>query len=248
MRKPRPQSKLWVSSSTFRRFQYSGLIQGSAGILPDEIFDNANKRRAAAAGLRLVICALQVPIFAFFALSLIPADANPSAAVTLSKELREILLVISAVLGLCIGFAGYYHDALTDLLSANLDARTERNACAAEIARLSFGIYALPLPATVEGHFELGTSYHFFIKAFNALAATTVVMLMLTALLVRFKVLEDIYFAPTFSTTASLWVIAFVLITDILGTMLFILTVGPVKATLCKEDVAFQSSACEKEH
>lgn len=73
-------------------------------------------------------------------------------------------------------------------------------------------------------------------------------MLALTALFVRFKVLEDIYFTPTFSTPISLWVIGFVVISDILGTMLFILDVGPIRTRRSGQDTSVQSSAGEKAH
>lgn len=247
MRKPRPHSNLWVSSSTLRRAQYSKLVRNSEDSLYEGAFVDIDRRRAAAAGLRLVTCALQLPIFAFFALSLVPAGANPSILVALSKELREVLLVISAALGLCIGVAGYYHDALTDLLAAHLDARKE-NDSATEILRISFGIGAFPFPRATEGHFELGSGYHFFVGIFKALAVTIVVMLALTALFVRFKVLEDIYFTPTFSMPASLWVIGFVVISDILGTMLFILDVGPIRTRCSGQDKSVRSSAGEKAH
>jgi hypothetical protein len=247
MWKPRPHSNLWVSSSTLRRAQYSELVRNSEDSPYKGALVDIDKRRAAVAGLRLVMCALQLPIFAFFALSLVPAGANPSILVALSKELREILLVISAALGLCIGVAGYYHAALTDMLSAHLDARKE-NDSAREILRISFGIDAFPFPRATEGHFELESGYHFFVKIFNAIAVTTVVMLALTALFVRFKVLEDIYFTPTFSTPTSLWVIGFVVISDILGTMLFILDVGPIRTRRSGQDTSVQSSAGEKVH
>jgi hypothetical protein len=236
MRMDRPCTKLWVKASALRQARYSEIIRKNDGVLPDRYFEDVEKRRSAAAGLRLITCVIQVPIFVFFVLSLIPVESSSFVFGALSKDLREILIVVSAALGLCISVIGYYHDALTEILAAHVEYRSNGNKSVEEMLRLSYGIDIFPLPPRTQGHLELGWGYLLFVRIFTAFTAVTVIVLALSALFIRLKVLEDIYFTPTFSTAASLWVIGFVVITDTLGAFIFILNTGPIRARRFEEE------------
>jgi hypothetical protein len=226
MQVPRLYTKLWVSASTLRQAKYLEIIRKNDGVLGDKYFEDVDKRRSSAAGLRLMACAFQIPIFAFFALSLIPIEADFSVlgiSPTSNKNLREILIVVSAVLGLGIIFIGYYHDALTEILAAHAERRSKGNKDVQEMLKISYGINIFPLPPRTQGYLELGWGRLLFVGIFAVLTAMTLVIFTLGALYIRLKVLEDIYFRPSFSTIVSVWVIGFVLICDVLGLLIFLL-------------------------
>ena len=116
MRVPRLYTKSWVRANTLRPGgEILEIIQRNDGVLEDKYFEDVDKRRSSAAGLRLIATVVQIPIFAFLVLSLLPVDANSSVlwtSPTSNKNLREILIVVSAVLALVTSFIGYRHDVL----------------------------------------------------------------------------------------------------------------------------------------
>ena len=232
MRVPRPYTILWVKASTLRQERYSETIQKNDGVFGDRYFEDVDKRRSSAAFLRLIVVAVQIAIFAFFALSLITSEANPSGLAfspASSKNLREILIVVSAILGLGIAFIGHYHDVLTEILAAHVERLSKGDKDVQEMLRIAYGVDLYPLPPKSQGRLELGWGYRLFVRVFAVLTAVTFVISALVALFIRFKVLEDIYFTPSFSTTVSVWVIVFVVITDVLGLFMFILNTGPIR-------------------
>jgi hypothetical protein len=176
MRVPRPYTKLWVRANTLRQARYLEIIRKNDGVLGDKYFEDVDKRRSSAAGLRLIACAVQIPIFAFFVLSLIPIDANSSVlgvSPTSSKHLREILLVVSAVLALGTSFIGYHHDVLTEILAAHVEGRSKGDKDVQEMLKISYGIALFPLPPRTQGYLQLGRGFHLFVNIFAVLTAMT---------------------------------------------------------------------------
>ena len=231
MRVPRLYTKLWVRASTLRQARYLEIIQKNDGVLGDRYFEDVDKRRSSAASLRLIATAVQILIFAFLVLSLLPVDANFSVlwiAQTSNKNLREILIVVSAVLALGTSFIGYHHDVLAEILAALVERRSKGDKDVQEMLKISYGIALFPLPPRIQGHLELGWGFRLFVYIFAALTAMTLAILALGTIFIRLKVLEDIYFAPSFSTEVSVWVIGFVIMCDVVGLFIFLLTTGPI--------------------
>ncbi len=232
MRVPRLYTKLWVRASTLRQARYLETIRKNDGVLGDKYFEEVDKRRSSAASLRLIASIVQIPIFALLVLSLIPVDASSSVLWTSpasNKNLREILIVVSAVLALVTSFIGYHHDVLAEILAAHVERQSKDDKDVQEMLKISYGIALFPLPTT-QGHLELGRGFRLFVHIFAALSAITLVILALGTIFIRLKVLEDIYFAPSFSTEVSVWVIGFVFLCDVVGLLIFLLTTGPIVA------------------
>lgn len=208
--------------------KYTKILQRAQVEFGHEYFMQICERRSAAAILRLIALIFQIVIFALFAFTLIPQGVVPRG--TSTKDFREILLVMSATLGLAIPVIGHYHDVLTDILAARLQQRSNGDQDVRQMLKIAHGLELFPMPTAVEGAFEFGQGYRAVVRAFLTLIAATVAMMMLGALFVRFKVLEDIYLVPTYSDSVSAWVIGFVVVTDILGAFIFILSVGPLRA------------------
>src|SRR5690349_18230366 len=117
--------KLWVKGSTLREARYLQTIQAKHDELGEGYFELVDRRRAAAAGARLLLIAVQICIFAAFALALIPNADGHSAFQAAIRDLRETLIVISAVLGLGIGLISHHHDVLTNIVSAEVTVRSK---------------------------------------------------------------------------------------------------------------------------
>lgn len=230
MRASPESSKLWVRAHTLRRAKYAQILQVKPDEFSPEYFMRVDSRRSAAARLRLIAFVFQIFLFALFAFSLHPHQkASVILQGTSINDFREILLIISAVLGLAIPAIGHYHDVLVDILTASLERRSEGDEDIVQLLRISYGIDLFPVPPEVGGNLSLGPGYRFFITLFVSLAAVAVAIVMLGALFVRFKVLEDIYFSPGYSEVVSACVIGFVILTDLLGSFIFILSVGPLR-------------------
>ena len=188
-----------------------------------------DRRRAATAGLELLLIALEILHFPR-SLALIPIGDGHGAFQAAIRDLREILIVISAVLGLGIGLISHHHDVLTDIASAEVTVRSKGDKDLKELLDISRGLTFFPLPPTSQGDLELGVGYRSLVRACAFFAWVTVAFLALGSILLRFKVLEDIYFVPTFSASISYWVIGFAVITDILGLFMLVLNTGPLRA------------------
>jgi hypothetical protein len=232
MRIPRKRTRLWVRASTLRQTRYLEIVQANEGALREEYFRDIEKRRSAAASQRLIAFAIQIPIFAFLALSLIPGGSNlPADASRLSTHnLREILIVVSAVLGLGMTYVGYYHDVLTDIVAAHVESLSKGTKEVQEILKISYGLDVFPLPPGATEYRQLGWGYRLFAGSFAVFTAMILVVLAVGIIYIRVKVLENIYFQPTFSTVASVGVIGFVVMCDTLGLLILLLNSGRVIA------------------
>lgn len=222
--------KLWVKGSTLREARYLQTLQAKHDELGAGYLELVDRRRAATAGLKFLLIALQICIFAAFALALIPIGDGHGAFQAAIRDLREILIVISAVVGLGIVLISHHHDVLTDIVSAEVTVRSKGDKDLKELLDISRGLTFFPLPPTSQGDLELGVGYRSLVRACAFFAWVTVAFLALGSILLRFKVLEDIYFVPTFSADISYWVIGFAVITDILGMFMLVLNTGPLRA------------------
>lgn len=232
MRASRTHAKRWIKASTMRQAKYAEALQEHANLFDDNFFARVDQRRSSAAGVRLAAIVLQIPMFSLFAVSLLPHNVNSPDVVSVVTihSLREILLIASALVSLGITFVAYHHDVLTELLAARVDYRSNGDKNCQEMLNISYGLEFFPLPPRSQAGLELGSGYHLLIGVLAGLTAISLAMLTLGALFVRYKALEAIYLVPTFSAGASMFVICFVVVTDVVGLLVLILNTGPLLA------------------
>jgi len=232
MRASRTHTKRWIKASTMRQARYAQALQKRADLFDDKFFARVDQRRTSAAGVRLAAIVLQVPMFSLFAVSLLPHNVNSPdlVSVVTIHSLREILLVASALVSLGITFVAYHHDVLTELLAARVDYQSNDDKNCQAMLNISYGLEFFPLPPRSQAKIELGSGYHLLIGVLASLTAISLAMLTLGALFIRYKVLEEIYFVPTFSAGVSMFVICFVVVTDVLGLLVLVLNTGPLLA------------------
>lgn len=224
------ESKLWVKGGTLRRARYAEIAKAKRNELGPLYLELADQRRATAGSLRLLLVAVQICFFAAFALTLIPIGANGHSFWTATRDLREILVVISAIVGVAIGFVSHHHEVLTEIVSAEVAARSNGDQVLKEILDITYGLTIFPLSPPVQGDLELGSSHGTLVRVCTILAWLSAAFVAVGSILIRLKVLEGIYFDPTFSVEISCWVIGFAVITDMLGLFFIVLSAGPLRA------------------
>jgi hypothetical protein len=226
-------TRLWVKASKLRRAKFLEVIRKNENILDEKYFEAVTKRRSSVFGALLKAYTIQIPILTFLVLSLIPIQANVSIfglSPTSNKNLREILIVVSAMIGLGIGFVNYYHDALSEILAAYAERRSKGDKDVEELLKVGYGLDIFPLPPPKHGDIQLGWGYLLFLFFFAFVALSLLGVVAAGALYIHFLVLQDIYYKPSFSTTASLWVIGFVLVCDFLTITIAIFSGGMIIA------------------
>jgi hypothetical protein len=231
MQEPGHHTRSWLKASTLRQARYLGIIQENDSLLGDRFFEDIDRRRSSLASLRLIATAVQIPILAFLVLSLLPVDPGSSTHGMFPasiKSLREILIAVSATLALATSFIGYHHDVLTEILAAHVERRSKGDKGVQEMLAISYGTALFPLPQGIQGRFGLGGGFNLFVRILTTFSALTLVILVLGTITIRVKVLEDIYFAPSFTTVVSVWVIGYVFLCDLVGGLIFLLTSGPI--------------------
>jgi hypothetical protein len=229
---PGQNTRSWVKASTLRQTRYWEIIQENDRVLGDKFFVDIDKRRSSAANVRLIATAVQIPIFVLLALSLLPVDLNSAAQwafPTSIKNLREVLIVVSATLALATTFVGYHHDVLTEILAAHVERLSKGDKAVREMLEISYGTALFPLPQSIRGQFELGGGFKLFVRILTSVSAFTLIVLVLGTIIIRIKVLENIYFVPSFNFDVSVWVIGYVFLCDVVGGLIFFLTIGPIK-------------------
>lgn len=224
------EKRVWVKGSTLRKARYVEIAKAKRNELGPLYLELVDRRRATIASLRLLLIAVQICLFAAFVLALIPNGTNGHSFWAATKDLREILVIISAIVGVAIAFVGHHHEILTEILSAEVTVRSDGDQVLKEILDITYGLTIFPLCPPVQGNLELGSSYRTLVRVCVFLVWLSAAFLALGSMLIRLKVLESIYFDPTFSVEISCWVIAFALITDMLSLLFIVLSSGPLRA------------------
>lgn len=222
--------KVWIKGSTLRRARYVQVVEAKRSELGPLFLELVDRRRATIAGLRFLLIAIQICFFAAFALVLIPIGADGKGSWAATRDLREILIVISAIVGVAIGFVSYHHDVLTEIVSAEVAVGSNGDEVLKELLDITYGLTIFPLSPPFQGDLELGSGYRTLVRACEFLAWVSAAFVALGSIMIRLKVLESIYFDPTFSVEISCWVIGFAVITDVLGLFFVVLNAGPLRA------------------
>src|SRR5262249_40448348 len=112
---------VFATSDQVRTQKFLSLLQGGRNdkIFTDKFFETIEKRRADLGKLQQTILLLQLPTFAYLVLVLTGIDVNLSIlGIAAGKNLRELLVVVSAGLGLWITLVTNEKSAIDSMLKA----------------------------------------------------------------------------------------------------------------------------------
>jgi hypothetical protein len=229
MRTPKLYTRSWWRFSTLRRDRFKEVLQKSSDTFDSGYIEAIQKRRSGAWSVAFKVAAIQIPIFVFLVLSLIPVQASVTifgVSPGASKNLREVLVVASALLGTASAALNHYIDLLGEIVSAYVDRRSKGDKEIAEYLGMGLGTNHWILPNAKYGNAHLGWGFLGFIATLGLLGIIVLLATLLGAGYVHYLVLQDIYLNPSFSNAVSVWIIGFVLTCDSFSILLAFLGGG----------------------
>ncbi len=167
----------------------------------------------------------QAPIFVLLVFSLLSFDVNVSMfGISASgvKGLREVLLAISATIGLAAYEINRDLGLLNEMLRGFIESKSTPNSDVREFLEVRYGVAELSSFRSFSN--ELKSSwYQITLAGLWVLCAVLMLVLIVSfALSVQFLILREIYVHPNFSLEVSLLVILYVLLSDLLSLIGFV--------------------------
>jgi hypothetical protein len=187
-------------------------------VFDQKFLDGLEKRRELLEGRNFKVLAIQIPLFLLLAVSLINQDVKLSIvgfSIDGARGLREILLVITSILGLMAsGFNRELGD-IKEIMKGAVEKLSQGNADSREFLNVRYGLSEFAYGRTFDPHLHTGN--------FHLVWAVLILMPMLlllgalvgVALSVQFLNLREILLHPNFSPTVSVMVIVFVAAVDL---------------------------------
>lgn len=222
-------TRTWWRFSTMRRERFKDVLRKNVDTFDKDYIEAIQKRRAAALSIGWKLIAVQLPILTFLVLSLIPIQASVSifgVSPGASKNLREVLVVISALLGVCSSALNHHVENLNEVVAAYIERRSKGDKEVADYLGMALGTNYWLLPGVKYESASVGWGFLALIGAIALIAVTVVFATLFAAGYVHYRILRDIYADPSFSLHASILVVGFVLLCDCFSVLLSFLSSG----------------------
>ena len=203
--------------------------EGSDSIFDKNFIAVVQKRRDSLAKLSLQLVTFQIPIFAFLIFALIPLETHISflgISPTTNRNLREILIIASACLGVVAAFINLNQAVLSDMIASYARQRSKGDKDVNEFLNLGYGITYFALPNITHGKFAFGWGYLAFLTLLGAIIIALLLLLVAAAIYIHFLILRDIFYHPSYSQTVSLCTIIIVSGCDFISLSVFLLQAG----------------------
>jgi hypothetical protein len=162
-------------------------------------------------------------------LSLIPVEASVTVfgvSPKASKNLREVLIVASALVGCFSGMLSRYIEIMDEIVASFVDRQSKGDKDVSEFLGLGLGTNFWFLPSAAYGHASTGLGFLALLSVIGLLGITLLFCTVFGAAYIHWCILRDIYVNPSFSVSASIWVIGFVLACDFFTLLLAFLSNG----------------------
>jgi hypothetical protein len=211
--RPKWTTTRWRLPRSVREEQYSQVFAKEAfdKIFDDKFVDGLEKRRDLLESRQFTIIAIQIPILVLLLLSLLDLDfpitilgVTPHS----SKSIRELLVVISATLGLAVTNLDLEINEFKELMRAFFRQRSQMDKAAEYILRKRYRLGVVNMPAP--GQLIIGTT-QLIVGTMGVVATIVVAGALLTFVFaLQICVLIDIYNSPSFSLFVSKITIVYV--------------------------------------
>jgi hypothetical protein len=233
VRKPRLHTLAWRNIGAVRQEQFSDFLakQGKDSLFDDALIEAVKKRRSSNYALSLKLISVQIPVFIFLALSLIPIQASFSIlgiSPAANRNLREVFLVVSTLMAMIASGLSYYSAILTEMLAGYLDRRSKGDTRVRGYLNIAHGVEFFILPSRYGETVNTSGWYVAFIGTVAVALFLFFLIVVVTVFGIHVLVLRDVYNDPSFSPTVSVAVIAFVLIGDFLSIAISLVANGPI--------------------
>src|SRR4051794_1577990 len=211
MREPRLYDRTWRRAGPLRRQRFFDILseQREGGPFDSAFIDLLHKRRSSTIRFWFKLISLQFPILALLVLALIPIHASVSVlgiTPAASRNLREILVVISAIFGVIASGVSIYYAVLNEMIEAYVIKLSKGNSETKEFLGIAHGVDFLIFPKSLDKNVHIGWGFGVFLLAVFAALAVLVLSIVAGFLYLHLYVLSDIYNDPSFSRKISVYV------------------------------------------
>lgn len=204
------------------------LLQGGSNdkIFSEKFFDTIEKRRSDLAKSQQTLVLLQAPVFAYLILVLVGVDINLSIlGITAGKNLREVLVVASAGLGLWGTWLSNEKEAISSMLKARNDRLAKGDKEKMEFLDAGYGVsplvWVFPVGHRSPTWFHL-VSFFVWVIALIVLA----IFALGFGIVVHVMTLVEVYNHPNFPAFPTKVVIGFVAMADLITVSWILATSG----------------------
>jgi hypothetical protein len=221
----------WVIPRRIRLERYQQL-HGSAkyrDVFDQRFLDGLEKRRDTLESRGYRLLALQAPIYFLLAFSLVNLDLKVSlAGFSLEgvRGIREILLVVSTILGIISYSLNRQVGDLVEIMKAAIEKLSDGKADARNLLQVRYGLSELADVSTFNTSFVPGR-FQFITLGLAAIPYLAAVVAMLgTIVSVQVFTMMDIWLHPNFSKSVSLFVIVLVVSAEVASLLVWWLQKG----------------------
>jgi hypothetical protein len=229
----RAYTRAWRSIGNLRQEVFYDLLskEDTGTLFDDKFIEGVLKRRDHLANMALKLTSFQIPIFALLLFALIPIEAQVSVlgiTPTAGRNLREVLVVASAILGIIATLLTLNRSSLAEIVKAYTQKKSKGQDDVRQFLNIGYGIDLFILPKTTNNNQAIGWGFGTFLILWIAAIVFLFCVATTAAIYVHFLILKNIYVDPSYSRSVSLGVIAFVLGCDFVSICNVILNSGMI--------------------
>jgi len=184
-------------------------------IFTERFFDAVDRRRASIAKLQQTLFFLQIPIFIYLALIISGVDANVTVlGVSAGKNLREALVVTSAVFGLWSSWANNESDGLQSIIKARNHKIAKGNKDAIDFLDVGYGISPPGIVDPMDNYWTKSLIQKATLAGFALSMMLLMLMVIVLGIGLHIAALVQIHEHPNFSPFATKLIMTFVILAD----------------------------------
>jgi hypothetical protein len=220
LRKIKKSYAVFAAPTQIQKEQFRSLLQkgNEDTVFDQKFFEMVDRRRGEFGKLQQTLFFLQVPTFVYLVLVLAGIDVNLSLlGITAGKNLREALVLISSALGLWASLISSQKMVLESMLHARNEKLARGNKETIDFLDAGYGLLPFVWSKPADPNWSLSR-----LHIVSAVILVVAVILFFVALLavvltVHVMTLIEIYRHPNFSFTATIVVISFVTLVDVIS-------------------------------
>jgi len=227
---PKWTTRRWKRPATMRKERLAELFSKSelSEILNSEFVKGVESRKDLLEGRQYRLWAWQIPLLLFLTLSLLPTKVSGSIfgiSIESAKTLREVLIVLSSTLGILSLFVTNQVGYLAEILQVAAQKQSKQIKDLKEFLDVRYGTTVM-LSRNFSDEFLIGNTQIILAAILLVAFLLLVGMLLLGGLLIHVLNLIEVWQRPNFPDPLPFFVIAYVVLADIFGLVMFFIIRG----------------------
>jgi hypothetical protein len=212
----------WLRAKDLHREQFKALLSrpSTAALFDDKFFSALEARRVSLANLHYKLLLIQIPVFLFLVLTIVPTAPHIAVfGITGIENFREVLLFIASTIGLVSIFIFNNMGFIDDILEfyAEWQARDEPRAKTYLAARYQFVWFLHPIGVDPDRNVSPLTALAVLLV--GLLLALVAALLVFSLGIIEIFVIIDIFKHPTFPAWVTYPILVYALLVSFLAVM-----------------------------